>query len=339
MPQKPRFSAVLVIVACLLTGAATFTFTYCISQNQAKKNQRRQAEASRCSPQVKNYRLKSFKLTQPLLMAELPEESPDYDELKGELSAVIGRYKTDKRVTTASVFLNDFSIGQWMSINASEKYDPGSILKLTILLAYLKKAHEQPGLLDRKLFFAQPYAAAPVQAITGFSITPGRSYPIRELIRYMIVESDNQANALLNNSIEPEYALRVFEDLDMTVPDKSATSITMTVVEVSRFLRLLFNSSYNSPELSEFALELLTKIKYTDGIRSAFPADITIAHKFGERGFIGSSERQLHETSLIYLEGKVLLLTIMTKGTDLDTQAGLIREISGVICRRYASPV
>lgn len=338
MPNKTRFSFITIIVACTLTGAATFAFTYCISKNQSKRQQSQQAAANPCSPQVKNYRLKSFRLTQPLLMAELPEESPDYDDLRGELSSVIGRYKTEYRVTTASVFLHDFSIGQWMSINRSEKYDPGSILKLTILLAYLKKAHDQPGLLERKLFFAQPYAAAPVQAITGSSIIPGHSYTIRELIRYMLVESDNQANALLNNSIEPEYALRVFRDLEMQVPDKNASSITMSCVEVSRFLRLLFNSSYNSPELSEFALELLTQVKYTNGIRSAFPPNVTIAHKFGERGFNGSAERQLHETSLIYLEGKVLLFTIMTKGTDLDTQAALIRELSRVVATRYKSP-
>jgi len=338
MPNKPRFTIITIIMACSLTGAATFAFTYCISKSHSKDRSAKEKPLTQSSPWVRNMRLKKFDLTQPLLMVELPEESSDYDEVRQEFSSLIERSKSDKRVTSASVFLHDFSNGRWMSINSSEKYDPGSILKLTILLAYLKKAQDQPGLLDRKLFYAQPFSSVPVQTIIGSSITPGHSYAIRELIRFMLVESDNQANALLNNSIEPEYALRVFEDLDMTVPDKSAASITMTCIEVSRFLRLLFNSSYNSPELSEYALELLTGIKFTDGIRSAFPLGVTIAHKFGERGFIGSQERQLHETSLIYLEGKVLLLTIMTKGTDIDSQAGLIRELSSVVARRYASP-
>ena len=338
MPRKPRFSIITIIIACLLTGLTTFGVSYCISKSRLLKMKKADQPFTTPSPSVRNLRLKKFQLTQPLLIVELPDESSDYSDIKQELSLAIEGAKPGGKVSSASVFLHDFSNGRWMCINKSESYDPGSILKLTILLAYLRKAQDHPGLLDRKLFYTRPFTSMPVQTITGSTITPGRSYSIRELIRYMIVESDNQANALLNSSIEPEYALRVFSDLEMAIPDKDATSLNMTAMEVSRFLRLLFNSSYNSPELSEFALKILTQVKYDDGIRAAFPPEVTIAHKFGERGFNGNPERQLHETALIYLNDRVLLLTIMTRGNDPLIQAQLLRNLSQIVARRYQGP-
>jgi len=337
-----RFSYKTIVLVSLITGMTASAIAFGIGRHyQFRKKTISsgtsfQNQASISS--VRNLRLKNYQLTKPLLMAELPDESAEFEALRRELSVAINMAESGQEVTSAAIYLHDFSNGHWMGINKSEQYDPGSILKLTILLAYLRKAQEQPGLLDRKILFARPFTTVPYQTIRGESIIPGRSYTVRELIKYMLVESDNQANALLNNSIEPDYALKVFSDLELQVPRWDAPTVNMNCVDVSRFLRLLFNSSYTQPELSEYALELLTAVRYENGIRTAFPPEVTIAHKFGERGFQNSPEKQLHETALVYLKDRVLLITIMTKGENFSAQEDLIRKLSGLIAGRFSSP-
>lgn len=336
-----KFSYKTIILVSLITGMTASAIAFGIGRYHPfrKKTVSNSTYVRNMSSfsSVRNLRLKNYRLTQPLLMAELPDESMVFDELRQELSAAIKMAQSGNKVTSAAVFLHDFSNGRWMGINKSEQYDPGSILKLTILLAYLRKAQEQPGLLDRRIFFAQPFTTVPYQTFKGETIIPGRAYTVRELIRYMLVESDNQANALLNNSIESQYVLKVFSDLELPVPLWDAPTLSMNCVDVSRFLRLLFNSSYAQPELSEYALELLTAVRYENGIRKAFPPEVTIAHKFGERGFQNSPEKQLHETALVYLKDRVILVTIMTKGKDFSTQEDLIRKLSGLIAGWFCS--
>jgi len=336
-----KFSLNTIVLASMITGITVSAIAFGLGRHFPGKKKTVSVETSHPAntaiPGIRNVRLRSFHLTQPLLMAELPDESAELEDLRSQFTGTIRKAEAGNKINSAAVYLHDLSNGHWIGVNKWEQYDPGSILKLTILLAYLRKSEDQPGLMDRRIYFDRPFTSVPYQSIKGETITPGRSYPIRELIRYMLVESDNQANALLNNNIEPTYALNVFSDLQLPVPKTDAPSLTLNCVDVSRFLRLLFNASYTNPSLSEFALEQLTQVRYADGIRSTFPAGVTIAHKFGERGYANSNQKELHETALIYLEDRVILLTIMTKGNDLTSQAELIRNISMVVARRYSS--
>ena len=148
----------------------------------------------------------------------------------------------------------------------------------------------------------------------------------------MIVDSDNEANLLLYSFIDAETILKVFTDLDMTAPDPNQSAISMNCIEVSKFLRVLFNSGYTLPELSEYSMQLLSQSTYSMGMKKGIPQNATLVHKFGERGYPNSAFQELSETGIIYLNNERILLTVMTKGNNQQQQAELISTITKNTC-------
>ena len=80
---------------------------------------------------------------------------------------------------------------------------------------------------------------------------------------------------------------------------------------------------------SEFALRLLTKSDFKNGIVNGLPSNVQLAHKFGESG--DANEKQLHESAIIYLNNNPILITIMTKGNDLKKLPEVIKEASNLV--------
>jgi hypothetical protein len=81
----------------------------------------------------------------------------------------------------------------------------------------------------------------------------------------------------------------------------------------------LYNASYLSQENSTHLLDIMTRSTMTRGIRKTIPADILVAHKFGERRLLwvdGKYVSQYHDCGIVYYEQYPYLLCIMTKGGD-----------------------
>jgi hypothetical protein len=86
-------------------------------------------------------------------------------------------------------------------------------------------------------------------------------------------------------------------------------------------------------ESSEFALNLLSQSTFKDGIVSALPFGIVVAHKFGEQG--DANSKQLHDMAIIYTGDHPYLITIMTKGKEMKELSRIIGSISTLIYRRF----
>jgi hypothetical protein len=145
----------------------------------------------------------------------------------------------------------------------------------------------------------------------------------------MIQYSDNNATMLLNGIIDIKIFKKVFTDLGLSEPGWYAKSYPISANEYSVFLRVLFNSGYLNMKDSEFALRLLTKSDFKNGIVNGLPSSVQLAHKFGESG--DASEKQLHESAIVYLNNNPFLITIMTKGKDLKKLPEVIKEASNLV--------
>lgn len=269
-----------------------------------------------------------YKLIAPLLLADIDLPNQNYAAILEKGKNDIDSAKAAGYLTESSLYFRNLNDGSWIGVNENLAFDPGSILKLSILIGYLKWSEAQPGILNSLVKFDKPIPNLPFQNIQGKSLQVGKTYSVRELIEYMILESDNQANAILNWQLPPQYALSVFSDLGLRTPDKSASTFPMSAAELSRFLRSLYNSAYLNERDSEWALDLLTRSRFGSGIRSGVPQNVTVAHKFGERGYQDSPDVEVHETAIVYLNGSPYLITIMTKGRNRESQTELIRRIS-----------
>jgi beta-lactamase class A len=254
---------------------------------------------------------------------------------KQEIEQLIQNYKTLQGVTSASINLRDYSNNEWININENEKYDPGSLFKVPILMTFLKMNELSPGVLNKEILYSQPFAINKQVAYKSKAIQLGNKYKVKELLKYMIEYSDNTATALLSNNIKTEVFVKLFTDFGLKAPVIDATQYQLTAQQYSYFMRAIYNASYLNVADSEYAAEMLTKCDFKDGILNGLPKGAEVAHKFGESGT--PTDRQLHESAIVYLDGKSYLLTIMTKGKDIKVLSKMMGDISRLVYSNIVS--
>jgi beta-lactamase class A len=278
-------------------------------------------------------RLKDTSLIRPLLLVDINNEE-NIAQIETKIQNYVEHKKQEGLITNASVYLNDLSTGNHFEINAQELYDPASLMKVPLLLIYLKEAENNPALLKKRYLFDKNQKRSYASTIKDKTLTEGQSYSVEELLRYMIVYSDNQAFWLLADNIDNKKFEILNDDLNIPLQIKKVDSqgkqqnFIANVNSISRFFRVLYSATYLNRKSSIYALKLLTQCTYKDGILKGIDPNIKVAHKFGERAENGTAE--LHEFGIVYLKGEPYLLGIMTKGTDLKQLPNILSDISKI---------
>lgn len=269
----------------------------------------------------------------PLLECEVAEGVLDVrkENFHADLEEYLAQLKKSNSLSDVAVYFRDLNNGPTFGIGEREEFFPASLLKVPVMMAYYRLSEDEPALLQQEIAYA---------VAKDFGITPtikpretlvtGQVYTVEELIRRMIVYSDNQALGLLTDRLPIERMKDLFVLLGVGDDVLSDPDAKLTVKEYASFFRILFNSSYLSRENSEKALQLLTTTDYPDALPAGVPSDISVAHKFGEAG-TGEAERQLHDCGIVYFPGHPYLACIMTRGHDTATLKTSIREISQFI--------
>lgn len=328
-----KISVPYIIALIILAMAVTFGITSFIDKKENDKNSQYTHNENSCKYEVK--RLEGYTFIKPLMFVDDECEGDDLATTKQEINQIIENYKSMQGVVAASVYIKEYDNGTWTSVNDAEKFEPGSLFKVPILIAYLKMEEQNPGMLDKVLTFKQNFVIDKKVAFKSKSIVFGQRYKVRELLKYMITYSDNNATALLGSNLKTDVLMKLFSDLGLEKPNFSAQNYYFTARQYSLFMRALYNASYLTIDHSEFAAQLLSTCQFDQGIVKGLPKDIKIAHKFGESG--NPQELQLHESALVYLKNKPYLLTIMTKGKDNKTLSKLIGEISATVYRNLST--
>ncbi len=267
-------------------------------------------------------------LTKPLLLTEVSCESDALRGLKEEITAVIDSQKAAGKISRASVYFKELNSLHWTSVYGNELYYPGSMLKVPIMLCILKQAQRDRTLLERKLEFRSPGGKTVLFPVQN-PMTPGSFYTVQELIERMIVFSDNDATTLLFSVYDKGLYDELFMKLSVPVQDPEDRFFRLSASDIAKFMRVLYNASYLSSLYSEYALSLLTKSDFTEGILQGVSDGTKVAHKFGERYTTGDL-LQLHETAIVYRGSASYVLTIMTEGLKTDELSSLMNVISKI---------
>ncbi len=279
-----------------------------------------------------------YKFIHPLLAVnrtDIDTPSPRYVGLAKSLQKYIAEEKQNGSLATASVYYSNYGKPGSLVINGDEQYAPASMLKVVVMVAYLKEADANPNILSNMYVYAPTIAenlnVVPFESPSNLVV--GRAYDVLTLINKMITESDNGAMNLLLAHADESYLANVYSELGIKSPAAN-TTYTISVKDYSLFLRVLYNGTYLSDINSERALSILSKATFKDGLASGVPDGVTIAHKFGERvngteGRIDSVE--LHDCGIIYNAGGPYLLCVMTSGTTLDPLKEAISHISQMV--------
>lgn len=246
------------------------------------------------------------KLISPLLLADSgrPADRSITDKLKVETYDLLNI----PNMQTISIYFRDLKTGIWAGVGEDTEYDPASLLKVPVMIAWYKKAEENPNVLYKTLLY------------TGHdldsSLQTGGTYTVRDLIKIMITKSDNAAKDLLLSELDDATINSVFSDLGIeTWGSEPGSSEHISPAIYSRFLRILYNASYINRDYSQEALELLSHTDFNAGIVAGVPEGTTVAHKYGSYGSEEERVVELHDCGIVYHPTHPYLLCVMTRGT------------------------
>jgi beta-lactamase class A len=276
-------------------------------------------------------------LVNPLLDIELP---PGYSVDREPISfidkverLVNERARTGK-VREASVYYRDLQDGPWFGLNQDRRYDPASMMKVPVMVAWLKRAEKDPAVLQRSFVFDERSYPGSWQALpSDRTLADGQRYTVDELLRYMLAYSDNRAMSLLFAGLGQDELGAVLDSMDVT-NETDGISNSMTVHGYSGIFRILYNAAFLDRERSEKALRLLALQDFPRGIVAGVPKGVVVASKFGEMlPATPGGDVQLHEFGIVYHPRGPYILGIMTVGRDWSAQADLLRDVSALVYR------
>ncbi|MBI4450019.1 serine hydrolase [Candidatus Uhrbacteria bacterium] len=332
--RSGRFFHWSLIVAALVVGVST---TLVVDWQRARY---RRTHRTLTGNSARPFRIadSEFRFIDPLLGYELPSRGSvePFRTIRAAMESVVNEATQAREAADISAYYRDLTTGSWFGIGEDRAYAPASLAKVPLMIAYLKLTERHPELLQDRVTFRHAREAAPWQNVVPTErLVLGRTYTIADLIRAMIVHSDNEAAYLLQAAADQPALAGVYEDLNIDPPDFQNPRDRITPEACARFFRFLYNGTYLTRGRSEQALELLSKSTFDRGIVAGVPAEVTVSHKFGERIFtdvgVGVPTSELHDCGIVYHTDRPYLLCIMSRGWDLDALASVIARVSAAV--------
>ena len=286
----------------------------------------------------------SYKFIDPLLAYIIPSSDQDVplSALKNKISDFINNEKNNNGLSDASVFFSDLDRGRWIGVNEKQKYNPASMLKVVIMVAYFKKNEKETDTFSKSLTYTKDVdnliKKDPFNSESDLQI--GKSYIVQDLINKMIMYSDNGTEILLLNNIEVSYLNSIYNVLNIDNPEKTNGDFVISPRAYSLFFRILYSATYLNHEDSEKALEILSKTTFNDGLIDDLPRDVVVSHKFGEHVYVDNNQIQsieLHDCGIVYYKEYPYFLCVMTKGNNLESLKNVIKSISSIVYQNYYS--
>lgn len=250
--------------------------------------------------------------------------------LKKQLTDIINQETDKKNITFGAVYYRDLNNGPWIGVNENELFSPASLIKVPLMIAYYKLSESDPSILQKTLTNTDTYNPNEQNFAPDEHLETNQTYTVTELIRRMITYSDNMAYKLLLDNIDSKLVYKIYSDLgvDISQAAEDPSGNIVSVKNYAAFYRVLFNSSYLDKDNSEKALELLSHSTFNQGITASLPKNITVSHKFGERQYLETGEKQLHDCGIVYDAKKPYLLCIMTRSNNFSDAAKTVAKIS-----------
>lgn len=274
-----------------------------------------------------------YSFINPLLGFDRQEDYGEYAALKKKIQNFIVTPDVLKNATGISVYFRSVETGEWVGINEGEQYDPASLLKVPVMMFYLKLAESDPSILSRTYAYTAKDIALLKSAggDVATQLAPNTPYTVDQLLPEMIIRSDNIAKYLLILNSPKDDLWNIYGSLGVQLDKDGPYKSIISTRTYSLFFRTLYNSTFLNEDMSEKALKMLSQTEFKNGIVAGVPGDIKIAHKFGrytniQNGAVISVEA--HDCGIIYYSHSPYLLCVMTRGNDTNQLEQIISQVS-----------
>jgi hypothetical protein len=258
-------------------------------------------------------------------------------DLEKKMSILVEGYKNSGMAKRVSIFVRDLKSSRFAGIDDNDVYYMASLLKTPLIIGGYKLAEVEPKILDQEIKYKGVPNLYDEQVVkSDEKLKLGSSYSIKELMRRAIVYSDNTAAQILFDYYPKEFMDRIMQALGIQITRPTGENENlMTARTYSNVFRLLYNTSYLTPEYSNDALSILTQTVFNKGATAKLPKSVIVAHKFAERTIRDPSNSQLtvkqfHECGIVYAKDGIEPYTfcIMTEGSNYEDLESVIRDIS-----------
>ncbi len=257
----------------------------------------------------------------------------DYEPLRDDLTAKKEALKATGKITHLSVYFRDLDHGPRFGIGEYDKFQPASLTKLPIMIAFLHLADLDSSILNKTLSFTGSLSTNMNVEAPDQTIQPDTLYSVRELLEKMIVYSDNYSYLLLVrelNTMPRDLRYYTFHDLDILNMMLAPRADYVSISSYATLFAVLHNTGYLSKDMSQYALSLLSRATFREGIVAGVPADTIVAHKFGRKVQEGQ-DSQLHDCGIVYHPKMRYVLCVMTSGTDYGAEKEAIASVSRIV--------
>ena len=280
-------------------------------------------------------RLGGYRLIGPLLDVELPEGyRRDHEPIpfRDEVERFVGEAVRSGRVREMSVYYRDLVDGSWFGVNEDRRYDPASMMKVPVMVAWLKRAEKDPQVLQQVLVFDERTYPGSDQILPAErSLLPRGRYTVDELLRHMLSYSDNKAMWLLFNGLQPQELDRVLDGMDVANELDGAEQRHQRP-GILGVLPGPVQRGLPRPRHVREGARAARAPGFPRGIVAGVPRGVTVVRRSSARPR-SARGLQLHEFGIVYHPSGPYILGIMTVGGDWDAQAKVLRDLSALALR------
>jgi beta-lactamase class A len=217
-----------------------------------------------------------------------PERAQAVEELRSKLSVI-----SQSHAGTHGVMVFDPYSGKTVSLNADRPFVAASLSKLYALLTLYRAASRGELSLDDKITMRSSDVWAYGTGVL-YKHPVGYTMTLRECAKFMIKESDNTAELMLNRYLEEE---KIEAELHRIGADSTRywhPINTTTPNDILLVLKKIADPSYTSPQLSAEMLELMTNTSFEERLPQPLPEETRVAHK------IGSYESTFSDAGIVF---------------------------------------
>jgi beta-lactamase class A len=249
-----------------------------------------------------------------------PARSHAVDNLRSRLLSI-----SEAHPGIHGIVVFDPHTGESASLNADRRFVAASLSKLYALLTlYKAAARGEVNLEDEIIMRPSDIWAEGTGVLYRYPV--GTTMTLRECAEFLIKESDNTAEVMLNRylgeeNIEAELRSLGVDSTSYWLPN------TTTPNDVLLVLKAIADPSYTSPELSAEMLDVMTGTAFEKRLSRPLPEDARVAHK------IGSHESTFSDAGIVFPDerggvSQEYYIVVFSEGATEGEAKEAIRDIS-----------
>jgi beta-lactamase class A len=242
------------------------------------------------------------------------------EELRSKLPGI-----SEAHAGTHGVVVFDPSSNKTASLNADRRFVAASLSKLYALLTLYRAAARGEVSLENEITMRPSDVWAHGTGVL-YTYPVGHTMTLRECAEFMIKESDNTAQIMLNRylgreRIETELYRLGAKSTNYWNPN------TTTLNDVLLVLKKIADPSYTTPKLSAEMLRVMTNTSFEDRLPQPLPEGTRVAHK------IGSYESTFSDAGIVFAKesgdaGQEYYIAVFCEGAPEGEAREAIRDIS-----------